>query len=99
MGDSYDRKRNALSKVSFCIPAMFGMVWVYNLVTQLHIALSMVAWLKALMPKTVLYGFGVPLLLLILGKSSPRVTVFKGSLSAKQFLSLLFFAAHCVHAI
>ena len=82
-------KRNALSKVGFGIAAMFGVVWVYNFLIRPNIGFDMADWLKALVPTAVLYGLGLPLLLLIFGKSSPRAAALKSSLSAKQFLSLL----------
>ena len=82
-------KRNSLSKVGFGIAAMFGTVWAYNFLIQPNIAFGMADWLKALIPTAVLYGLGLPLLLLIFGKSSPRAVAPKSSLPAKQFMSLL----------
>ena len=82
-------KRNNLSRVGFGIAAMFGIVWAYNFLIQPHIDFGMAGWLKALIPTAVLYGLGLPLLLLIFGKPSPRAAAPKSSLSAKQFISLL----------
>ena len=81
-------KRKDLSKIGFGIAAMFGIVWVYEFFIKPNIVFN-ITWLETLIPTAILYGIGLPVLLLILGKTPNRKEVEKNRLSAKQFMALL----------
>ena len=76
--------KKVMSKVGLGLAAMFGISWIYIYFIAPH--LNIPEWTGMLIPSAIMYGIGMPILMLILGKTPNRITPEKKGLPPKQFL-------------
>lgn len=76
--------KTTLTKLGFGIACMFGVFWVYLLFIQSKINLPDYA--MTIINLAILYGIGLPLFMLIIGKSKNKA-LDKNNLKPKQFLA------------